>query len=271
MKVLVFADIVGRIGRRAIQQVLPEWKLEHDPTLIIANCENLAHGAGVTMKTLHEMFNEGIDIFTSGNHIWDKPSYTEVFADETLKNHVIRPLNETQFIPGEGSTTIEKNGTTFVVMNVLGRVFFKNEYTSPFDAVDEVLENTPNEAITLIDFHAEATSEKAVLSLYLDGRVSAIWGSHTHVPTADERLLPKGTATITDIGMTGAHNESIGIHYDQAIIAVKEQKGVHLTPPDHGSAEVNAVLIEFDEGETKPKSIKRLRKIVEVQKDELLD
>lgn len=269
MHVLIFADIVGRIGRRAIQQVLPAWKAEYQPVLTIANIENLAHGAGITPITVEQMVNAGIDAFTGGNHMWDKPSYMDVFANEELAKRIVRPLNEIKVAPGEGMRAIEKEGVTFTLMNVMGQVFFKHEYPSPFEALDEALEKADKRSIILLDIHAEATSEKALLSRYVDGRVSVVWGSHTHVPTADERILPEGTAAITDIGLTGAHNESIGIRYDQALAMVKDGERAYLTPPNAGPAEVNAILLTFEEGERFPSSIKRLREIVDIPEEAL--
>ncbi len=264
MTILVFADVVGRIGRKALAQVLPAWKAECTPTLTIANIENLAHGGGITPRTVEELVETGVDVMTGGNHMWDKPSYMEVFANKELAKRIVRPLNDVGVKPGSGSLEVEKNGHRFMVLNVMGQTFFKNEYPSPFDALDQELAKTDLASIVLLDIHAETTSEKALLSRYTDGRVSAAWGSHTHVPTADERILPDGTAFITDVGLTGAHNESIGIEYEKALALVKDGVKTHLIPPDSGPAEVNAILITFKDNDRFPTSIKRLREIVEV-------
>ncbi|MDA1038063.1 MAG: TIGR00282 family metallophosphoesterase [bacterium] len=264
MKILVFADVVGRVGREAVKLVLPDLLAEHTPLLTIANIENLAHGTGITLRTVCEMKEMGIDVFTGGNHIWDNPRYTEVFGDKELGPMLVRPINDVKVVPGEGKRTFEKNGFKVTVINVMGTVFFRDEYPSPFDALDEAMGNIPEDHIILIDMHTEATSEKALIGRYVDGRASAIWGSHTHVPTADERILPNGTAFISDVGMCGAHNESIGIRYDLALQLVKDKKKTYLEPPRHGMGEVNAILLTFDDGSQKPSKIERIRRLVDV-------
>ena len=264
MRVLVFADVVGRIGREAVKQALPVWKKRYEPTLTVANIENLAHGAGISLRTVNDLVDAGVDVMTGGNHIWDKPAYMEVFADPDLSQRIVRPLNDVGVKPGKGSLTIEKDGVSFTLLNVMGQVFFKLDYPSPFVAIDEALLKADPNSIILLDIHAETTSEKALISRYVDGRVSAVWGSHTHVPTADERLLPGGTAVITDVGLTGAHNESIGISYEAALARVKDGEKRQFTPPDHGSAEANAILLTFSEGSRLPSSIERLRMLVDI-------
>ena len=268
MRVLVFADVVGRIGREALRTALPAWKERYKPTLTVANIENLAHGAGISLPTVQALVDAGVDVMTGGNHMWDKPAYMEVFADADLSKRIARPLNDVGVKPGSGKLLFERDGVLFIVLNVMGQAFFKSEYTSPFEALDTALSETHPEAIVLLDIHAEVTSEKAVISRYVDGRVSAVWGSHTHVPTADERILSNGTAFITDVGLTGAHNESIGIAYEQALGFMKDGVRAHFTPPDSGPAEVNAILLTFPEGSHFPSSIERLRELVEIPKRE---
>lgn len=262
--ILVFADVVGKIGRDALKQILPEWKKKYKPILTITNIENLAHGAGITAKTLSELDAMGIDAFTGGNHLWDKPAYMDIFADPTWAARIARPLNEVKDVPGSGRILLERNGIRFALLNVMGQVFFKQAYRSPFIALDSALADTQDGTVTLVDIHAEATSEKAVLGRWLDGRVSMVWGSHTHVPSADERILPKGTGFITDIGPCAAHNESIGIVYEAALAVFKDRIKTPLTPPDTGAAEVNALLVEFDGDSTSPSRLTRLRRLVDV-------
>lgn len=264
MTILVFADIVGRIGREALAQILPKWKTEFTPTLTLANIENLAHGGGITPRTVAKLIELGVDVMTGGNHMWDNPAYMEVFANKDLAGHIVRPLNDVGVKPGVGALELEKDGRRFTILNVMGQTFFKNAYPSPFDALDQALTKADPDSIILLDVHAETTSEKALISRYADGRVSAVWGSHTHVPTADERILPGGTAFMTDVGLTGAHNESIGIEYEKALTLVKDGVKTHLAPPYSGPAEVNAALLFFKSGNRLPASIKRLREIVTV-------
>ncbi|MBI2484915.1 YmdB family metallophosphoesterase [Candidatus Uhrbacteria bacterium] len=264
MTILVFGDVVGKIGREAVRLVLPKWREHYTPALILANAENLAHGAGITTKTVREMHDMGINVLTGGNHLWDKPAYADVFADPELSPMFVRPLNEVRTVPGVGARLVERGETSFAILNLMGQAFFKDAYPSPFAAVDEALEKIPPEAIVLVDVHAEATSEKALLGKYLDGRATAVWGTHTHVPSADQRLLPRGTAFATDVGMSGAHNESIGIRYDLALALMKDKKKSQLVPPENGPAEVNALLVTLDETSRRAKDILRLREIVEI-------
>ncbi len=281
--ILVFGDIVGRIGREAIKQTLPDLCNELEPDLVVANCENLAHGFGITPKTIHELIDAGIDVFTSGNHIWSNPAYKDVFDDPELNKRVIRPLNDVH-TEGIGCTIIKGReihkdvisksnhdntltGATprFLVISLTGTLFMDKEYPSFFEAMDKILEDQRGEKFdaTIVDFHAEATSEKAVLGLYLDGKISILYGTHTHVPTADERILPKGTAFITDIGMVGAHNEAIGGRYDTIVGGMMRGKLGKYEIPLSGPVEVNAIVVKVgDNG--KAKSIKRIRKIIEI-------
>lgn len=267
MNILIFGDVVGRIGRRALATVLSQWKATYTPTLTVANVENLAHGAGISHPTITELVDLGVDVMTGGNHLWDKAAYMDVFADPNLARRIARPLNDVGVRPGNGVCTFEKEGHVFHVLNVMGQAFFKAEYTSPFEAIDTALASIPIETITLLDIHAETTSEKAVLGRYVDGRVSAVWGTHTHVPTADERLLPHGTAFVTDVGLTGAHNEAIGVSYELVLPRLKDGIKGYFTPPRFGPAEVNAILLTFEEGSRFPSAIERLRSLVEIPED----
>jgi len=263
MKTLIFGDTVGKIGREAAIKILPELKAEYQPDLIIMNAENLAHGFGITKKIILELHEAGVDVFTSGNHIWANEKYDEVFSDPDLKNIVIRPFNDKE-TAGIGFTTIEKNGTKFFVASLSGTVFMeKSEATNFITAADELLiEAKKSEAkISIIDFHAEATSEKAVLGLYLNGKFSAVVGTHTHVPTADERILSKGTAFISDIGMTGAHNQAIGGAWLPILDGMKVGGLGKFEVPESGPVEINTVIIEVDEETGKAVKIERVRKI----------
>lgn len=210
LKILVFGDVFGRPGRRALAQLLPSLREHHAPDLILANVENLSHGSGVSVRTLDELDALGIGGYTSGNHIYDKSE-----AGPLLENpgrHLIRPLN---FIDGPGSGAMELTiGTArILVINLIGTKYMRAEYANPFAAVDAYLATiTPADyAAILVDMHAETTSEKIAMGYHLDGRISALWGTHTHVPTADSRILAGGTAYLTDVGMTGALDGVIGM------------------------------------------------------------
>lgn len=260
--ILILGDIVGRIGREAVGRVLPSWRKQYAPSLVIGNGENLAHGFGVTPKTVREIFAAGVDVLTGGNHIWSNQAYKDVFADPELKNRVIRPLND--FVTeGVGYTIIEKNGGRFLVTNLTGITFMNEEYPNFFEAIDALLGRHSHEKFDgiFVDFHAEATSEKAVLGRYLDGKVSVFYGTHTHVQTSDERLLPLGTAFITDVGMCGAFNEAIGGAYAPILDGMKQGGMGTYEVPQTGATQVNAILVDMEEG--KPKAVRRLVDIVE--------
>lgn len=264
LKILMFGDTVGKIGREAVKKILPELQDEFEPDLIIMNAENLAHGFGVTKKIIEEMHAAGIDIFTSGNHIWNNEKYEEVFADPDLKNLVLRPFNDKNPI-GIGFSIIEKSDRKIFIGSLSGIAFMEKTNADNFlSAADGLVDQikTNKIKISLIDFHAEATSEKAVLGLYLDGQVSAVVGTHTHVPTADERILPNGTAFISDIGMTGAHNQAIGGAYNPIMAGMKISTMGKFEVPESGPIEINAVIIEINEETGKATKIERIRRIL---------
>lgn len=204
---LFIGDIIGRPGRQAISEILPELKRDLNLNLVIANGENLASGLGMTLETYHEMIDSGIDYFTSGNHIWDKKDFIPYLDDPTIK--VIRPLNYPAGAPGRGYVKFNVNNRSILLVNLIGRAFFHESFDDPFKAIDALLKAEKAD-ITIIDHHAEATSNKMIMGLYLDGRVEAVVGTHTHVPTNDAMILPKGTAYITDVGMVGPLYSSIG-------------------------------------------------------------
>ncbi len=207
LRVLFIGDIVGRQGRKAVQRILPGLKQEFQIDLTIANCENAAGGFGLTKKLADELTEAGIDVMTSGNHIWDRREIVPYL--DSLPN-VLRPLNYPPGVPGRGRAIYEvTGGRRICVVNLMGRVFMR-AIDCPFRTIDTLLNQIEN-MCTIVDMHAEATSEKIAMGWYLDGRVSAVLGSHTHVQTADERILPGGTAYITDAGMTGPFDSVIGI------------------------------------------------------------
>lgn len=255
MNILFIGDIFGRPGRNIIKNYLTTIKNEYSIDLVIANVENAAGGNGLTTSTAEELFSYGIDIMTSGNHIWDKKEIFELLSKE---NKILRPLNYPQGTPGKGYIIIEKNGYKVAVINLLGRVYNNSLVDCPFKTLQSILEkiyiDTPN---IIIDFHAEATSEKYAMGWFADGKVSAVCGTHTHVQTADNRILDKGTAYITDVGMTGPYNSIIGIEssivIDKFVTALPVRFEVA-----KGPSQFNAVYIQIDEKTGKALDIQRL-------------
>lgn len=211
MKILFIGDVVARPGRRYVQELLPDLIKKHNIDFTIANAENMAGGRGATVKTLEELMDVGVDFFTSGDHIfWQKG-----FEHEIDNLPIIRPANFSEKQPGVGHKVVDggKLGNILII-NLMGRLSFNNTFVSdPFKMADEILKEYESEDIefSILDFHAEATSEKAALGFYLDGRINAVLGTHTHVPTCDQRALPNGTLFITDIGMTGVVDSVLGV------------------------------------------------------------
>ncbi len=214
MKILFIGDIFGRPGRTIVKDRLPALRKQHAVDLVIANCENAAAGFGITPPLAEELFDLGIDVMTTGNHVWDKREIIEYFQMADGNPHsparrLLRPANFSQGLPGWGVYEGQKNGADYAVVNLQGRVFMGSS-DDPFRFADRLLEQIKAK-IVFVDFHAEASSEKVAFGWYLDGRVTAVVGTHTHIPTADEIVLPKGTAYITDVGMTGPYDSVIGV------------------------------------------------------------
>jgi 2',3'-cyclic-nucleotide 2'-phosphodiesterase len=220
LKILFIGDIFGRPGRTIVKDRLPELRQQHAVDLVIANCENAAAGFGITPPLAEELFDLGIDVMTTGNHVWDKREIIEYFQMADGNPHsparrLLRPANFPQSLPGWGVYEGQKNGVAYAVVNLQGRVFMGSS-DDPFRYADRLLEQIKSK-IVLVDFHAEASSEKVAFGWYLDGRVTAVVGTHTHIPTADETVLPKGTAYITDVGMTGPYDSVIGVKKELVI------------------------------------------------------
>ena len=215
MKILFLGDVVGRSGRKAVARHLPGLIARHGFDFVIVNGENAAGGFGITPKIFAQILQCGVDVVTSGNHLWDRKEVSAVLAGET---RLLRPANYPPQVEGAGWTLYPaSDGTVVGVVNLMGRVFMR-DLDCPFRTVDKIIEEIrPDTSVILVDMHAEATSEKQAMGHWLDGRVSAVVGTHTHVPTRDERILPKGTAYITDIGMTGPHDSVIGVRTEDAV------------------------------------------------------
>lgn len=260
MKILFFGDIVGRPGREAIAKTVPVFRKKYSPDIIGANVENLAHGHGISKETLDDISEAGVDFFTSGNHVWEGKDSKELLGKKDLP--LARPANYPPRAPGKGHYTVQVGTKRLLVINLMGRVFMRTQLDCPFRKADEILSDYKDEQVDAIfvDFHAEATSEKRVLGFYLDGRVSAVAGTHTHVPTADEQILPGKTGYITDVGMCGVLHSSLGIDKDimieEMITQVPQKKEIA-----EGAVEIGAVL--FDIGKNgKCRKVKRIREIV---------
>jgi metallophosphoesterase (TIGR00282 family) len=257
MKILFIGDIVGKIGRTTIKALLPTVVEKYKIDLVIANGENIAGGFGLTDKTVFDMLNFGIHVITTGNHVWDKKEFVSQISKI---DRVIRPLNYPPGVPGYGSFMHTlSNGVQVAIINVSGRVFMSNNIDCPFrvakDEVEKLLEKTK---LIIIDFHAEATSEKIAFGYFMDGKVSAVIGTHTHVQTADEKILPYGTAYITDVGMTGPSNSIIGIEIDQIIQRFLTNIPARFEPAK-GEGIFSAVIFEIDEETGKSTLIQRLQ------------
>ncbi|MDO9514969.1 MAG: TIGR00282 family metallophosphoesterase [Syntrophales bacterium] len=255
MKVLFVGDIVGKPGRIAVKILLPGIVGDYGVDIVIANCENAAGGFGVTRKVVDELYSSDIDILTSGNHIWDKKETAEFIGDyETL----VRPANYPAGTPGKGSVIVHNgSGTSLGVLNLEGRVFMR-PLDCPFRVAEREIDALKDKTdIIIVDIHAEATSEKEALGWFLDGRVSAVLGTHTHVQTADERVLPRGTAYITDVGMTGPFDSILGIKKEVSL-----ERFLTLLPNRYdvakGDVRLQGVLIDIDDTTGSALSIERL-------------
>ncbi len=248
MKILFFGDIVGKPGRKAIAAVLPQLRTELQPNVVMANIENAAHGKGITKSTLQDLIAAGIDIGTGGNHSFSKPEAREIYANEP--NIVTRPINFPNETVGSGQKMFEVSGKKVYVINLLGEYGMHiDRLENPFSVMGRLLnKGLPTADAIIVDFHAETTSEKVVMGWYLDGKVSAVLGTHTHVPTADTRLLAKGTAFVTDVGMVGLRDSSLGVDKDLALQRFLTGTNVAFEIPEHGIVAVNAVLMTFTDG-----------------------
>jgi hypothetical protein len=257
MKILFIGDIVGSPGREAIKKLLPGLIKEHSLDFVVANAENVAGGSGITIKTAEDLFASGVDVLTSGDHIWKR---SEIFELLKTEKRILRPLNFPNSSPGQGSLVFKaKAGKNVGVINVNGRVFM-DPLECPFKTSLKAAEELSKETnIIIVDMHAEATSEKVALGWYLDGKVSAVLGTHTHIQTADEKVLPNGTAYITDAGMTGPYDSVIGRKVEDVL-----QRFLTLLPTRFEVAESNiqlhGVLLDIDNKTGKALSIERVQK-----------
>jgi metallophosphoesterase (TIGR00282 family) len=255
MNILAIGDIIGRPGRQVVSKHLRTIRKRHSIEIVIANAENTAGGFGLTLDTAQELLDAGVNVLTSGNHIF---AQKEIIPYLDTDMPVLRPLNYPAGVPGKGHIVFGKA----LIVNLIGRTFMQS-YDCPFKAMDRLLDELDNKPpIIIVDFHAEATSEKVAMGRYLDGRVSAVLGTHTHVGTIDTQILPGGTAYVTDIGMTGPTDSIIGDDADAVIRRFLTQMPHHLSV-GKGKPVLDAVLIEVDETSGKATAIKRIRQEME--------
>jgi hypothetical protein len=255
MNLIIIGDVVGRPGRRIVTSLLKRLKDEHEAEFVIANVENSADGAGVTPATGEEILAAGVDVMTSGNHIFDKREAIKYIENES---RLLRPANYAPDAPGRGLWLgVTQSGTPVAVINLQGRVFMPPT-ECPFRTADRLLEEASWSAkVIIVDHHAEATSEKQAMGRYLDGRVSVVIGTHTHVQTADEQILPGGTAYITDVGMTGPHDSVIGVRSDLVIARFVRGLPVRYETAA-GEVKLSAVVVGIEDRTGKASKIKRL-------------
>jgi len=251
---MLTGDVVGRPGRRAFQKYTPKLRQERQIDVVVVNGENSAGGKGITRKSLDELYHGGADIVTSGNHVWDKKDVLEFIDREPF---LVRPANYPEGAPGKGSCIYPFRSKNIGVMNLSGRTFMP-VLDCPFQKAEELLrELTPVCDVLILDFHAEATSEKMAMGWYLDGRVNCIVGTHTHIQTADERILPGGTAYITDLGMVGAWNSVLGVCTDIVIDKFTKALPVRFDLAN-GPNVYSAVILEIDDMSNKTTAIERV-------------
>ncbi len=257
MRILFIGDIVAKPGRAAVKEVLPKLREKEKIDLVIANIENLSHGKGATVDKVDEIRESGVDIFTSGNHIWFKQEFSETLDSDPT---VIRPANYPSDNPGFGFTFVDVAKKKIMVINLLGRQWIDQPVDEPYRAIDTILLDQVEKEkpdLIVVDFHAEATSEKNALAWFLDGRVTAVIGTHTHIPTCDQWVLPNGTAFVSDVGMTGALHSVLGVKPDIIIRKQKDTEPVKFEWVETGPKVFRSVLVETD-SKNKVKDIRRL-------------
>jgi metallophosphoesterase (TIGR00282 family) len=255
MRVLLSGDTVGRAGRRVLQERLADVRRQHEIDLVVANIENAAGGFSITPRIAGELFAAGVDVMTSGNHIFDKKEILDYIQHEP---RLLRPANYPPGVPGQGRWAGNIKNVPVAVLNLQGRIFMPPSSDDPFRAADAQLAALePQVKVILVDMHGEATSEKVAMGRYLDGRVSAVVGTHTHVQTADEQILPGGTAYLTDLGMTGPHNGVIGIQTD--IIIERFLRGLSPRMENcDGDIRLNGLIVDVDEATGHAVRVQRL-------------
>lgn len=255
VKILAVGDIVSISGCEKLRKELPKLKKEKEIDICIVNGENSAVGNGMTAFSCEHIFSSGADVITGGNHTFRRREFYDTLEGSLS---IVRPVNYGKNAPGIGYTVIDKGYVSIGVVNLLGTALMEN-LKNPFDCIDEVLEELKKEVkIIIVDFHAEATAEKKAMGFYVDGRVSAIFGTHTHIQTADEQILPNGTGYITDVGMTGPKNSVIGVKPELAIEKMKTNLPVRFENPD-GECELDGIIFEIDKKTGLAVSLERIQ------------
>ena len=254
MRILAIGDVVGSNGCEFLRTTLPNLKKAQEIDLVIANGENSADGNGITPFSANYLFKSGVDVITTGNHTFRRREIFQTFNNEP---HLIRPANfPSRSTPGNGFCTIELLQSKVIIINLMGTIFMEN-IDCPFKTMDRILEKVDKNAIIIVDFHAEATSEKRTLGYYLDGRVSAFFGTHTHIPTADECIFPKGMGYITDVGMTGVIHSALGVKFELVVKKLKTKMPVRFENAT-GKCKMDCIIFEIDDKTKKAKCVKRL-------------
>ncbi len=261
IKILCIGDIYGDPGRKAVELFVNSMKKSGEVDFVVANAENSADGSGITEGIAKELFRNGCDVISCGDHVFDRKREIEDFLKKDPR--IVRPANFPKIAPGQGSCVVESKGVKIGVIHVAGQAFMRYHFSSPFYSADEEIQKlkTQGASIMIVDMHAEATSEKVAISWYLDGRVSAVVGTHTHVQTADERVSEKGTACITDLGMTGPYDSVIGAEKEPIIQKFLTQLPVRKTPA-RNDVRLSGAIVTVDHLTGKAISIERVHKKV---------
>ena len=256
MKILMVGDIFGRAGRRTFAEITPKLKSEKNIDIVVANGENAAHGHGLTVSTFNELLSSGADIITTGNHVWSNKEILEIIDVEPF---LLRPANFPEGTPGNGFCIYPYRAKNIGVINVMGRTFMQ-AVDCPFVCAEKIVEQIKKQCdIILVDFHAEATSEKMSLGYFLDGKVTAVVGTHTHVQTADGRILPNGTGYITDLGMVGIYDSVIGLDIESVVEQFISCRKGKFTVPENGRCIYTGVVLDIDNATNKLNNIESVR------------
>ena len=254
MEILIIGDVFSKLGRSSLERNIKKLRSERKINLIICNGENISHGRGMNEGHYLWLLSQGVNVITMGNHTFNQKSIDNVMNDSRL---LVRPYNYIDETRGVGYVTINYNGISVTVFQMLGQVFMKEEVRSPFEATNELLEKV-NSDIMICDFHAESTSEKVAYGYAFDGKLTIVFGTHTHVQTSDERILPNGTAYITDIGMTGPLNGVIGVKKEIILDRYINNGQMHFEPEDEGVSQFSAIIVTVDDKTHKATKIERL-------------
>lgn len=258
MKILFLGDVVGTLGTQTLQKWLPAIKKENKIDFCVANGENSAAGNGILPNSAQDLLSCGVNVITGGNHTFRRKEIWEMLDDKNMP--LIRPANYPALDPGRGVYTYESHNKNIAIVNIIGSTYLESHVENPFFCADRVLKDIKADII-LVDFHAEATSEKRAMGFYLDGRVTAVFGTHTHVQTADEQILPKGTAYITDVGMCGVYNSVLGVKSESVIRRFTTSMPTRFDNAD-GNVEINGVILDIDDTTKKATKITRLYKLI---------